>query len=192
MKRLEAIYIAGKMEDDEWRFQFFDPHNVPDDHAYQQGYHPFTIEHRASWPAKSHVTVCGLAYTGPFFVDVYGGHGYGYMDGDAHGSNIDSADSYKSVKALEAKRRLVQQWCFSAIQRADLVFAWIDGIDCYGTIAEIGYAKAVGKLIWIAGPRRYDEMWFVYQMADETVFVNQGVTATPAQVFRDLLRSYTR
>ncbi len=190
MKEIEAIYIAGKMEDDNWRHKFFDKYDAPGDHAFQLGYNPLTIGHGDSWPVKGNVTVCGLTYTGPFFVDVYGGHGYGYTDGEAHGSNIEDVNSYKHVERLEEKRKQVQQWCFHAIQQADLVFAWVDGIDCYGTIAEIGYAKALGKVIWIAGPRRYDDLWFVYRMADETVFTNQRGNTSAAEVFRNLLRKH--
>ena len=190
MKQIEAIYIAGKMEDDIWRHNFFDSYDAHGDHTFQLGYNPLTILQGASWPIQSNVTVCGLRYTGPFFVDVYGGHGYGYMDGEAYGSNVGNIDRYKREDQLKEKENSVQMWCFSAIQQADLVFAWIDGIDCYGTIAEIGYAKALGKVIWIAGPRRYDDMWFVYRMADETVFTNQRENTTAAEIFRDLLQKY--
>jgi len=193
MKHIEAVYIAGKMEDDMWRHQFFDAYDAPEDHMYQLQWNPLTIGSGDPWPTKSEVTVCGLTYTGPFFVDVYGGHGYGYIDGEAHGSNVEKAGYYERVEDLEEKRNQVQQWCFRAIQRADLVFAWIDGIDCYGTIAEIGYAKAMGKLIWIASPRRYDDLWFVYCMADETVFISQQhESAVPAEIFRNLLHEYRR
>jgi nucleoside 2-deoxyribosyltransferase len=46
-----------------------------------------------------------------------------------------------------------------------VVYAWIDTLDCYGTIVELGYAKALEKEIWIAGPRRFRDMWFVYELA---------------------------
>ena len=95
MKQIEAIYIAGKMEDDIWRHNFFDSYDAHGDHTFQLGYNPLTILQGASWPIQSNVTVCGLRYTGPFFVDVYGGHGYGYMDGEAHGSNVGNIDRYK-------------------------------------------------------------------------------------------------
>jgi hypothetical protein len=190
MKQMETIYVAGKMENDDWRYAFFDVYDAPEGRSYQLGWHPITIEGESSWPVRSKGTVCGLTYTGPFFVDVYGGHGYGYMDGDAHGSNISDSGRYEDEEALEEKRKEVQQWCFRAIQQADLVFAWIDGIDCYGTLAEIGYAKAMGKVIWIASPRRYEDIWFIYRMADQTIFINQGGYATPAEICRDLLSQY--
>lgn len=39
--------------------------------------------------------------------------------------------------------------CLSEIESCDTLFAWIDSLDCYGTLAEIGYAKALGKDIFI-------------------------------------------
>ena len=60
----------------------------------------------------------------------------------------------------------VHSLCLKAVERCDLLFAWIDSPDCFGTITEIGYASSLGKVIWIAGPKRFRDMWFVYKMAD--------------------------
>lgn len=46
------------------------------------------------------------------------------------------------------------------------MFAWIDTTDCYGTIAELGFARGMKKRIVIAGPEWFDDLWFVYEMAD--------------------------
>jgi len=170
IKAIESIYIAGKMEN-EWRIGLFDEYDPTNDHAHQWGCNPITIEHGDAWPEHSHMHVCGLRYTGPFFVELCGGHGFSYFEGEEHGGN----NGHPSHCAtLEDRRQEVQQWCLQAIAKADLVLAWIDCIDCYGTIAEIGYAKALGKIIWIAGPTRYDDLWFVYQMGDIVDFFYGG------------------
>jgi nucleoside 2-deoxyribosyltransferase len=71
------------------------------------------------------------------------------------------------VKGLrESLHDVTSSLCLEAIEDADLVFAWINSNDCYGTIAELGYAKGQGKLIAIAGPHKIHDMWFVYEMAD--------------------------
>jgi hypothetical protein len=57
-----------------------------------------------------------------------------------------------------------------AIQNCDVFFAWIETVDCYGTIAEIGYAHGINKDIWIASPRRIEDMWLAYGMATRTSF----------------------
>lgn len=50
-----------------------------------------------------------------------------------------------------------------AIDRSDLVFAWIDSLDCYGTIMEIGLAKSLGRPIAIAVHHKLSvkELWLV-------------------------------
>lgn len=58
----------------------------------------------------------------------------------------------------------------AVIRKADLVFAWIDSLDCYGTIAEIGYAHGKQKKIVIAGPEFYKDLWFVYQFVGGVAF----------------------
>ncbi len=39
--------------------------------------------------------------------------------------------------------------CLSAIENSGCVFAWIDCIDCYGAIAEIGFARGLGKPVFV-------------------------------------------
>lgn len=82
--------------------------------------------------------------------------------------------------------------CLSDINNADIVFAWINSTDCFGTLAEIGFAHAMKKRIWIAIDRslagqldtekdygeRYDtmthdnlchahDMWFIQAMSEK-------------------------
>jgi len=84
--------------------------------------------------------------------------------------------------------------CKTAIDRSDLLFAWIDQLDCYGTIAEIGYAHAMGKMIWIAGPRRFRDMWFVYQLASKRWFADDSKRGFdsdgPSHVLENFLDNY--
>jgi nucleoside 2-deoxyribosyltransferase len=59
------------------------------------------------------------------------------------------------------------------IRKCDLFFAWVADEQCFGTLAEIGYAKALGKVIVIATPPGFDmqgELWFSLRMADCYVF----------------------
>lgn len=57
---------------------------------------------------------------------------------------------------------VVVEKCLAALRTADVVFAWIDSLDCYGTIAEIGFAIGIGIPVLVAGPRRFRDMWFLY------------------------------
>lgn len=91
---------------------------------------------------------CGkyLDYSGPYFVQNHGE--------PIHHDNKIIDDEYKTTHVRAIK----------GINDCDLLFAWIESEDCYGTIAEIGYAKGIGKKVIICGPKYYPELWFVYNM----------------------------
>ncbi len=138
-------------------------------------------------------------YTGPFFMSC--DHGC-YHGENSHGMglyNIDSKIEYKpdgmsyypgeggfSVK--ENPRQITQEKCITGIKNCDILFAWLDSEDSFGTFAEIGYAKALGKEIWIAYPHYNQDMWFLYMMANGTL-----QNSCPKCAFRKMLegeRSY--
>lgn len=70
--------------------------------------------------------------------------------------------------------------CLTDIALSDMLFAWVESADCYGTLAEIGYARAWDKDVWIAfsGDALRREMWVIEQMADRS-----GVFLTPQRAF---------
>ncbi len=78
---------------------------------------------------------------------------------DTHNCVIDPPWYQKDAVSKDMVVRL----CLEALRRADLVFAWVDSLDCYGTVTEIGYARALGKPVVCAGPRRFRDMWFVHE-----------------------------
>ena len=57
----------------------------------------------------------------------------------------------------------------TAIQSADIVLAYINEADAFGTLAEIGYASALGKhVVLCLGPKADSrELWFVAKFAAE-------------------------
>jgi nucleoside 2-deoxyribosyltransferase len=70
--------------------------------------------------------------------------------------------------------------CQEAIRQSDVVFVWLDQEDAYGTLVELGYAKALQKRVWIAGPAYLPDMWFAYRSADR-VLVPQPDARTALQ-----------
>lgn len=62
---------------------------------------------------------------------------------------------------------LVIRKCVEAIRLADVVMAWIDRPDCFGTLYELGVASANAEL-WIgfASDALRSDMWFVAHSAD--------------------------
>lgn len=121
------------------------------------------------WPKNPNTYVLGMhEYVGPYrwtFAPVapqtkhlgyfhgsegYGNHGYDMSD--------------------DRGRRLIVSECITAIERADLVFAYLNSPDCFGTLVEIGMAKALGKFIYIAidHDASWDgtDYWFTEEIAN--------------------------
>lgn len=88
----------------------------------------------------------GYVYGGPWFID-------------------------RSNHGLEIEH--VADRCLSWVRKSDAVFAWIGALDAHGTFAEIGYAKALGKPVFVAFDRARisddleRELWFIRELADE-------------------------
>ena len=97
-------------------------------------------------------------YVGPFCL----GDNHGCLN-DAPHHLIDSC-SYGNVT-----QETVVQVCKRQIASADLVFAWLgdDSLEAHGTLAEIGYAKGLGKLTVVAyTPADSPKTWFAKKLAD--------------------------
>lgn len=129
-------------------------------------------------------------YVGPYYFDAQSGHAcwdkhnHGFND-QAYGFDDDASDALP----CHGRKQHIVNLCFRAIARADIVFAWIDCDDCYGTITEIGYAAALGKRIWIASPRSFPDMWFPFHASE---FTWEGVPEA-AGAFRDgMIRDFNR
>jgi hypothetical protein len=88
--------------------------------------------------------------------------------------------------------------CCNAIQQCTAMFAWIDSLDCYGTLAEIGFAHALGKPIFLGihqdlyhclpksglpdecKPHNIDyhhDLWFVEKMARKSLKTQSALDA---------------
>jgi len=151
-RKHHKIYLAGKMGDrrDDWR-------SVDNSFADETGY-----TENLSKPKK--LGVYGHIYTGPFAIDESGGHDGGHITVCGHDS-----------EAPEELKKLVLTGALKQISEYDLLFAWLDSKERYGTIAEIGYAKGLGKEIWIGvkgGDFALYELWFVKGMADKLVYAS--------------------
>lgn len=181
--RPKNIYMAGKISlgipTNDWRRTIYDYY--PYENLPLPGFH---------------------TYVGPYPISV-GGHGIrmipcthglgGYEtenDGDADYSAEDDID-----------KNYVVDRCFAGIDQCDILFAWIDTMDCYGTLAEIGYAKAMNKQILIGFSEKltipksnfYDaykphniseshDLWFIETMANRAI-----VSPSPRQAFYQLI-----
>lgn len=106
-------------------------------------------------------------FNGPFWTDIYGGHGGGVGPHAASGwSGIEDVGggSYDFAWASIDPARLtadIRSW----IAASDLVFAWLDSREAYGTLVELGYAAGTGKIVVVAAPHLDRELWLAASFA---------------------------
>lgn len=170
LKAARTVYLAGKIAKNDWRHRIVSGLRDVSGRDYDL---PAT-----AWP----VLRCCIAgrhhYSGPFFISC--DHGCAHGDNKhgaaatADGCCPDCDDQHGMSGCIEVDSRGLQkqrvvQLCLDGIVLCDLFFAWIDASDCFGTIAELGYAKAQGKRIVVGLSRPFQDMWFASQMADEVI-----------------------
>lgn len=190
----QRLYLAGKFTGGtgkntpvDWREDFVDLKSYSYDGA-------------SSIPTDAwEDTYCGFSYAGPFPIDLVSGHAssMGHFEDCAHEDGYEDDEEYASCSLREtqrakiceavkpahlrfdSERTSVMQKCLAQIDSADVVFAWIEGHDCYGTLAEIGYAKAKGKqvIVGVHGDLAGGELWFAQSMADICVKANDAKEA---------------
>lgn len=78
-------------------------------------------------------------------------------------------DCYGDCLQIDISEEDVVYACTLQIEMSDAVFAYIDSLNCVGTFAEIGYAYACGKDIYIlfANTKLEKELWFIANMSNK-------------------------
>jgi hypothetical protein len=149
------IYLAGKITKNGWRESLVK--ELRDSFDWEDD-----MTQIARWPVLFNGIAPDVHYTGPYFIRC--DHGC-YHGDNQHGVGLKNGGCSENYNL---RQRHIIRLCKRAILDSDFVFAWIDSPDCYGTIAEIGIAHAAGVRIHIAGPARFDELWFLYGLTDFT------------------------
>lgn len=159
------VYLAGKIRKNCWRHLLV---NGLREHNWVLG------------PLKQNE----FLYTGPFFIGC--DHGCYHAPGQ-HGGGKGCASEHHLTRHKVAAR------CRRAVDSADLVFGYIDSVDCYGTIAEIERASMQGIRVVIAfapgiASSANNDFWFVCTNVHR-VFYNIHLEELPelfAKTLRDL------
>lgn len=158
-KEHHSAYLAGKISENNWRgliagFGNYFYHSLdqvdPDDDLEVNEY---------------------LTITGPFFISC--DHGC-YHGPESHGvlgkkyetsHGLLSEDKTGCMGSYFSEKEVVNI-CKSQIDRAEILFAFIEDESCHGTLAEIGYAHAKGKnvLIRFANSELEEKMWFIKKL----------------------------
>jgi hypothetical protein len=111
------------------------------------------------WPDGPNSWVLGLhEYAGPFRIDVPDADWQ--IRGMFHGS---STPGSHGLTDLESRHHLMAA-SLSAIGRSDMVFAYINTPDAFGTLVELGYARAMGVFTCLVTDRGAEwdaeDFWF--------------------------------
>jgi len=120
-------------------------------------------------------------YTGAFFI--------GSNDSSEAENMGETGKNTVKRKQVKKSKRLVANMALKNIEACDMFFAWLDTDDAHGTHVEIGYAKALGKPIYLAGYQKDDDLWFVYKMSDEP-FIYHDVPKEALNIAIDSYKKY--
>lgn len=175
---VNSVYLAGKIKSN-WRDQIAPGWSYAnespcysDDGCLHGEWHAVSD----AIPVPNHAPI---SLTGPFWVDNYGGHGSVSCETGQH-----SMEKMHPGGGGHAKTARLITW---SIRSCDLLFAWIDTPDCHGTIAEIGYAFGLGKIVFVASTTDdCDETWVCKHMAN--VFITSDC---PKSAWSKLIEDYT-
>ncbi len=150
-----VIYLAGKINRQDWR-------------GYVLGdqYRPGSLDYTDPdlWNPNYHLD-CGIfRYGGPFFASC--DHGCGHAL-NAHATGSCFVDHKFELDELHRKVWTVNH---ARLRRADAIFAFIDTVDCFGTLVELGVAAELGKPVGIGIGRSISEkqvadLWMVQETA---------------------------
>lgn len=163
-RSVKTFYLAGKITGTDWRQQIVSDWSYENhSNSYFQAYFDY-----ASWEQWGVVpNVCTvmdgvrLHYSGPWWRDSYC-HGFSDESGFPHGY---TAEAHAEIAPLQAE---IANAAASGIAKADMLFAWVDSSDCFGTLVEIGYAKGLRKVVVVAFSSRLNcrELWFARAAAN--------------------------
>lgn len=157
------IYLAGKIEPHDWREELVgDGVSVNSWELTQNGWLDTELLKSGKKNGK-HVV------TGPFFLR--------YEHGSYHGTNSHGLGANETHWQVISNSDVVST-CLDAIARSTVVFAWLgaagsydkEASTAYGTIFELGYAKALGIPVWIAGDEPIKAQWFTHTAADRCLW----------------------
>lgn len=154
-----SVYCAGKIGVSDWRHRLFD---LSQGEGYQSLW--------ASEDGKIQVT-----YAGPYFAE--SDHGSAHGDGqhgqlvsewlELDGGHVYAGDfSALSVHGRMARRVEVYDKCYAWMNKADAMFAYIDGPGAYGTCLEVDW--------FLLNKPRWARCWLVFstqQLLEEYWFL---------------------
>jgi hypothetical protein len=182
-----TFYFVGKIMHTGWRHKIFNLRNIE---------YPWKAYLTGASPRTKHAIAPGLHYGGPFTVGCDHGcyhgpntHGTGVNRDTCEGGMWDDWEGNTLPLNQNSFAARIVCNCLLSIRSVDIVFAWIDDLTAYGSLAELGYARAFGKQTWLAWPREFPDLWFIKELASEVVIAQSAEVAFRQLVFEKLGRS---
>lgn len=185
-RKVKTFYLAGKITGTHWRDEIVPEWSEENSSTYSEAFYEYDFDKTWAVVPNAVAVMEGirLHYAGPWWRDVMGGHGCSHDSVSPHGYSS-KQEWYEhqgqrfapTEEEIHSRRDEVGRAVATAICAADLFFAWIDSADCFGTLVEIGYAKALGKAVVVATSSHLpstvlDEMWLAagagYRITAET------------------------
>lgn len=132
MQEKPTIYIAGKIAQHDWRGKLV------------RGVELYTDDEELLFDPNYRIDQGAFYYGGPFFVACdhccahgHANHGVGASGDAGCMSGFWGNENSTPRRVFKVNRQRVA--------RADIVFAYIDQLDCFGTMIELGMAAELGK-----------------------------------------------
>ena len=174
---IRVFYLAGKITKDDWREEIVDGWSYENHSKFF--YEACGESLGRKWDIASAAALASngsmLDYSGPWWsdLDYGGGHGDSSTCGEPHAYGARFGDDGHGFKPngfhgdVEKAMNIVPKNVEKAIKQCDLLFAWINSDDCFGTIFEIGMAAALKKTVVVASPPEFDhtQMWLCRSFA---------------------------
>jgi hypothetical protein len=179
---IQSVYLAGKITGTKWRDQIvakgwsFENHSAIDFELEAGIWH--TIHGCLPIPDGRK-----LDLTGPYWRPFHDRGGHSDIT-DASGLHAyQKLLRTDGVVGLDPELPKLTDQIESSIRCCDLVFAWIDSLDCYGTFVELGIARALNRVVVVSHPPDFDgtEVWLAIRMGHIC-----GLSASPADAWREL------
>jgi hypothetical protein len=152
--RKPHVYFAGKIAKNDWRHPI-----VPELRNMQYDHGPFD--------AGAYI------YNGPFFVACdHGCHHGPTTHGVLPASDGSYGPCFLPSEHAQPERREVARRALEGVRKSQLVFAYINALDCVGTIMEIGIAVQMRKPVALCIDTRIDgrEFWLPAETPGVTIF----------------------
>ncbi len=128
------IYMAGKVNISDWRHDIIGGRRLRNHDYWDSCEDPYDNNN------GKYLELDFFTYTGPFFVAC--------DHGCSHGDSTHGAGRNNCVSKIPSKSEIFKH-CIKQIKDSDYIFCWIDSLDCYGTLFELGIAHENNKKIFI-------------------------------------------